>query len=55
MAMVCCALVFFLVLPPNASERLLNLSTDQSEACRGLALDENSPRDQRTRHGSLQG
>jgi hypothetical protein len=30
MAMACCGLVFFLVLPAKSSERLLNLSTDQS-------------------------
>lgn len=34
-APVFCALVFFLVLPPRASERLLNLSTDQSEGAEG--------------------
>jgi hypothetical protein len=35
MGMVCCALVFFLVLPPKSSERLLNFSTDQSERAEG--------------------
>jgi hypothetical protein len=34
-AMVCCALVFFWVLPPKSSERLLNLTTDQSERAEG--------------------
>jgi O-antigen ligase len=34
-APVFCALVFFLVLPPRASERLMNLSTDQSEGAEG--------------------
>jgi hypothetical protein len=34
-APVFCALVFFLVLPPRASERLLNLSPDQSERAEG--------------------
>ena len=33
---VFCALVFFLVLPPRASERLLNLSPDQSEWAEGM-------------------
>lgn len=35
MAIGCCALVFFLVLPPKSSERLLNFSTDQSERTEG--------------------
>jgi hypothetical protein len=34
-AMMTCALVFFLVLPPKASERLMNLSVDQSEHMEG--------------------
>ena len=34
-APVFCALVFFLVLPPRATERLMNLSTDQSEGAEG--------------------
>jgi O-antigen ligase len=34
-AVVFCVLVFFLVLPPRASERLLNLTPDQSERTEG--------------------
>jgi O-antigen ligase len=34
-AAVCCALMFFLLLPARATERLLNLSTDQSERTEG--------------------
>jgi O-antigen ligase len=34
-APIFCALVFFLVLPPRASERLMNLSPDQSEGAEG--------------------
>jgi O-antigen ligase len=34
-AVVSCALVFFLLLPAKATERLLNLSTDQSEGMEG--------------------